>query len=731
MANSFPPSQTPLNSFLLHPSQHLNEPSALSAYSILGPGQYPESVALWHNPPNQPPSQSGLSVTAPPASFAPVPKSQSLLQPIPDQKKHKRTRSGCFTCRARRIKCDETRPVCDRCRKGNRDCVYPTPGTSGSMASAGSRSGAKSKAPRPQSRGSDSSSHVEADDIHILEPIADEDEEEEGSVGSSSRLSPSTGPNGTRTKLDLRNKRSAQSLARRKAKQQSLTIQAASETPGSYREPSSSPSTEASLRLDSASVRSVSVGLNPYESFAVPNAAHLPEDVRFYLAFHQGYMTPRHYFMRSDSHRFVHQSLIELALQYDPLLYAVVGFAAYHHCVQTGNGKLYTFLKYYNMALKMLRKSLASSEDHSEATLITVLVLTTFEEFIGDWVNLIDHHQAAHALMRELLSPESIITNELHGQIFPWYARFDVVAGILAGNEMVLGREWYIAKEDYDAQQAAIYPEDADKQLNLAASINRRFGLEMASLYAKLSRGMIPIDEFILQNDQLGQLIEKVREILEKFHNSEYTVWQYPDRQPLTEDDIVDPYIPGGMYRGPLWDVNVAWIDYYSTKAMYKYQSLLSVRQSSPSELQHLALEQCRLIEAIERWPEKENGYMFTYKNSIGMACLFAPKDSKHAMWGRKRLALLERNGYVMAPKFRQLLATVWQSPEVNHWWLSNDEGYPDIIREVRSMTEERSNTPRDNFRESVRNMRSLFWNISLDDSSSSNNSSPLGQEDR
>ncbi|EIT74184.1 Zn(II)2Cys6 transcription factor [Aspergillus oryzae 3.042] len=178
------------------------------------------------------------------------------------------------------------------------------------------------------------------------------------------------------------------------------------------------------------------------------------------------------------------------------------------------------------MALKLLRKSLASSEEHSEATLITVLVLTTFEEFVGDWVNLIDHHQAAHALMRELLSPKSIITNELHGQIFPWYARFDVVAGILAGNEMVLGREWYIAKEDYDAQQATKYPGNADKQLNLAASINRRFGLEMASLYAKLSRGMIPIDEFIIQNDQLGQTLERMREILEKFQKKKYAVWQ-------------------------------------------------------------------------------------------------------------------------------------------------------------------------------------------------------------
>ncbi|KAL4897871.1 hypothetical protein BDV59DRAFT_51382 [Aspergillus ambiguus] len=43
----------------------------------------------------------------------------------PEQRRHKRTRSGCFTCRSHRVKCDEARPVCNQCRKGNLDCVYP------------------------------------------------------------------------------------------------------------------------------------------------------------------------------------------------------------------------------------------------------------------------------------------------------------------------------------------------------------------------------------------------------------------------------------------------------------------------------------------------------------------------------------------------------------------------------------------------------------------------------
>lgn len=127
------------------------------------------------------------------------------------------------------------------------------------------------------------------------------------------------------------------------------------------------------------SARSASVGLSSQEPLGAVNFSHLPEDLRFYLTFHQEYMTYRHYFMRPPSDQFVHHSIVKFALQYEPLLYAIVGFSAYHHCVHTGTGKLYTFLQYYDKALKLLRKSLASGEPHREATLITVLALTTFE----------------------------------------------------------------------------------------------------------------------------------------------------------------------------------------------------------------------------------------------------------------------------------------------------------------------------------------------------------------
>lgn len=41
-------------------------------------------------------------------------RSRRKSAPGPDHIKHRRTRSGCFTCRGRRVKCDETRPICER-----------------------------------------------------------------------------------------------------------------------------------------------------------------------------------------------------------------------------------------------------------------------------------------------------------------------------------------------------------------------------------------------------------------------------------------------------------------------------------------------------------------------------------------------------------------------------------------------------------------------------------------
>ncbi|QEL62725.1 hypothetical protein CJJ09_004904 [Candidozyma auris] len=40
--------------------------------------------------------------------------------------KRKRSRSGCLTCRRRKVKCDETKPACSGCLRSNYKCMWPT-----------------------------------------------------------------------------------------------------------------------------------------------------------------------------------------------------------------------------------------------------------------------------------------------------------------------------------------------------------------------------------------------------------------------------------------------------------------------------------------------------------------------------------------------------------------------------------------------------------------------------
>ncbi|KAF3402546.1 hypothetical protein DPV78_004256 [Talaromyces pinophilus] len=43
---------------------------------------------------------------------------------------HFKSRNGCYTCKGRRVKCDEVRPTCGSCSSRGDACTYPPPATS-------------------------------------------------------------------------------------------------------------------------------------------------------------------------------------------------------------------------------------------------------------------------------------------------------------------------------------------------------------------------------------------------------------------------------------------------------------------------------------------------------------------------------------------------------------------------------------------------------------------------
>lgn len=110
-----------------------------------------------------------------------------------------------------------------------------------------------------------------------------------------------------------------------------------------------------------------------------PKWASLTKDIRFFLKYHRDNITCNHYALKYDGSNFLQTTFLEIALGYEPLLYAITAFSAYFYTIKHPNGRVQMFLQYYNKSVSLLRESLAKAQKHSSATLLCILQLATFE----------------------------------------------------------------------------------------------------------------------------------------------------------------------------------------------------------------------------------------------------------------------------------------------------------------------------------------------------------------
>ncbi|CAE7174645.1 hypothetical protein PTNB73_02697 [Pyrenophora teres f. teres] len=95
---------------------------------------YPPTSYPWHPPtkshtsfsgssPTYPPSNEDMAEVQPASSAGPGDSSPTAISgSASNAKMRKRTKTGCLTCRKRRIKCGEERPTCANCIKSKRQC---------------------------------------------------------------------------------------------------------------------------------------------------------------------------------------------------------------------------------------------------------------------------------------------------------------------------------------------------------------------------------------------------------------------------------------------------------------------------------------------------------------------------------------------------------------------------------------------------------------------------------
>jgi len=233
------------------------------------------------------------------------------------------------------------------CRKGNRECIYPDAQSTQKSSRSGSKSG-KSNAAESASSPEDH----EEDDNDRLPAILDDDEDDydydDGLMSGSQ---------------DLRD---------------------SSHTPGSTTlEQSTSPSTEASSTVPPTARPSLSrKGSAQQTAKPVPplkGSLSKTLDVNFYLDYFRNHITVHHYSLKRDTHNFLKGDFLAHALKFEPLKYAVAGYAAYFHTLSQPDGRMSTFLHFYNESVSRLRSTITKNKKQGLTTFLTILQLASIE----------------------------------------------------------------------------------------------------------------------------------------------------------------------------------------------------------------------------------------------------------------------------------------------------------------------------------------------------------------
>lgn len=603
-------------------------------------------------------------------------------RPVPgEQVKHRRTRSGCYTCRQRRVKCDENHPTCERCRKGQRECIYPDTQSSQKSTRGGSKSGKASAA-----ENSSSPEDANESDKERLPAIPDDDEGEdydydEGVMSGSQ---------------DLRD---------------------SSHTPGSNLDQSTSPSTTASSTVPPIARPSIS-RKGSTQTTTMKSLSSKTLDVQFYLDYFRDHITVHHYSLKRDTHDFLKGDFLAQALKFEPLKYAVAGYAAYFHTLSQPEGRMSTFLHFYNESVSRLRATITKNKKQGLATFLTILQLASIEEMLGDWVNLMGHQKAAFDMLNRLYTPKSITQSDFLLKVSLWYIRFDLFVGFQSGGEAVLSRDWFEAVHECYQQKVRDNPDDLGIRYEERFAYSRLVAKDSNDLFARTQKGLISPQDFMAQLPVLRERVENLRKDLPQvLVDPQYKVRNMPGTQ--DPDDIVNPYEPDVMWQDPLFTTNFLMLDIWGIVFMFNISEAMALRRPFMPETTQEAYQAVQLFEAMCAFPGSPKGMLLEAQVSFAIAFLFLPKDQKTTQWCRRTFAKIEASGYIYSDVLRnRMLESMGEGP--SDWWLPNDEACPPIIRSIKDFIKERTTAPKDQVSDDLREMRGIFNSLTISDSPSS-----------
>ena len=153
-------------------------------------------------------------------------------------------------------------------------------------------------------------------------------------------------------------------------------------TPASILDQSTSPSTEASSIVPPSTRPPLSRKGSIQATATSPvtkTSSALSRDLQFYLNYFQKHITIHHYSLKCDYHNFLKGELLARAMKFEPLKYALAGYAAYFYTLSKPDGRVSTFLQYYNESVSRLRIAILKNKKQGLAIFLTILQLASIE----------------------------------------------------------------------------------------------------------------------------------------------------------------------------------------------------------------------------------------------------------------------------------------------------------------------------------------------------------------
>ncbi|RVD80310.1 uncharacterized protein DFL_008212 [Arthrobotrys flagrans] len=575
-----------------------------------------------------------------------------------EQIKHRRTRSGCFTCRARRVKCDETRPICERCSKGGRKCTFPDTSTPKSTRTKRKQSNTSSSAQVPEKSPSpeDPESDAYFSDIHSVDfrflsayPL------------NSPNLAQSA-PGSTRSQRSL----------------SPVGVAYSGESHSEPRYPLYSHDSRSDSMISSLPIERTLSELAQTEPS--PNKF----DINFWLQYHRQNINFRHYLLKSDSSNFFSDVLLSYALQNNALLYSVVAFSALHYFIhearttgtdQTSSAEI--FFGLHDRAIVSLRESFQENLPPDVFTLLTVLQLATLEEYLGDWANLIEHRKGAYMILESLFSPQSILDTSEGYPIFSWFTRIDLGVSMIAGLSTILDTEWYDAAYNSCRIQLAQHPDNLYWLALSAESSCRRITMQVVNVLHARFNGLCDYGSY----EQAMVLASKdIESFWDQFSDLGATA------QPIS------PTIQAQM--------NYVFAEIHAVGMLIHHQR--SVLYGFDEEyMAGRCAAICDLVAATTAPYESDSPQtsLLPFQLALGMAAAFNTVDNLR-MFLRARFHDIEQLGFLYPIPFRTFLSKLWEDETVRAEWVpglqmsdNRDKFRPltNILSAIKALAEDRN----------------------------------------